>query len=805
MKKYTGEEFLNKIYKDLVNSEIVKHTGKGENKNEDVHTYMERLERITNKSIEHDKLSLLKKFYYDKYIIKPENVPESYFKQQEQIALDRGYGHVHYTDEIKQREIEQIISEQKASLDLWIDYFASKDAEMYPTWFKYYCFQGMVRLGYFDKKEDKYTKRTESTVKPFIEINREALAMVYDELIKELNKENIDDKKLEVLLKNGSFSKIYAYCIKILDSIKKDNTNSDEGIWKRYLQGSDPNILFNDIHGKGTGWCTAGGLETATTHLGGGDFYVFFTKDNNGEYTCPRIAIRMEYKNIAEIRGIAENQNLEPNMEKVVDKKLDEFPDKEEYKKKVKDMEMLTYIYSKWKNNNDIELNRDELCFLYETEEDILGFGYDDDPRIYEIKKDRNIKKDLSYAFNCKEEQISLTMEEALSENIICHYGNFDLSRLISAEGLILPEIIIGDLDLSGLTSAADLKLPKSVKGDLDLSSLTSAEGLILPETMIGELDLGGLTSAEGLKIPKNVKGDLNLGGLTSAEGLILPETMIGDLDLSSLTSAEGLILPEILTGFIYLNKLENANGLQLPKTLNGNLNLVRLTSTEGLILPEIINGSLYLNGLECAKELVFPKNINGSLDLSGLTSTEGLVLPETINGSLYLKRLECAKELVFPKSINGSLDLSGLTSAEGLVLPETINGSLYLKRLLCAEGLVFPKIINGNLDLNSLESAEGLVFPKIINGSLRLESLETLIDIVLPETINGDLSFYYLKSVEGLDLPKTIKGYLYLEHLTSFENLKIPKELNCKLICSLVNNDLNLLKQMCKENNKTK
>ena len=801
MKKYTGEEFLNKIYKDLVNSEIVKHTGKGGNKNEDVHTYMERLERITNKSIEHDKLSLLKKFYYDKYIIKPENVPESYFKGQEQIALDRGYGHVHYTDEIKQREIAQIISEQKASLDSWIDYFASKDTEMYPTWFKYYCFQGMVRLGYFDKKEDKYTKRTESTVKPFIEINREAIAMLYDELIKVLNKENVDDKKLEVLLKNGSFSKIYAYCIKILDSIKKDNTNSDEGIWKRYLQGSDPNILFNDIHGKGTGWCTAGGLETATTHLGGGDFYVFFTKDNNGEYTCPRIAIRMEYKNIAEIRGIAENQNLEPNMEKVVDKKLDEFPDKEEYKKKVKDMEMLTYIYSKWKNNNDIELNRDELCFLYETEEDILGFGYDDDPRIYEIKKDRNIKKDLSYAFNCKEEQISLTMEEALSENIICHYGNFDLSRLISAEGLILPEIIIGDLDLSGLTSAADLKLPKSVKGDLDLSSLTSAEGLILPETMIGELDLGGLTSAEGLKIPKNVKGDLNLGGLTSAEGLILPETMIGDLDLSSLTSAEGLILPEILTGFIYLNKLENANGLQLPKTLNGNLNLVRLTSTEGLILPEIINGSLYLNGLECAKELVFPKNINGSLDLSGLTSTEGLVLPETINGSLYLKRLECAKELVFPKSINGSLDLSGLTSAEGLVLPETINGSLYLKRLLCAEGLVFPKIINGNLDLNSLESAEGLVFPKIINGSLRLESLETLIDIVLPETINGDLSFYYLKSVEGLDLPKTIKGYLYLEHLTSFENLKIPKELNCKLICSLVNNDLNLLKQMCKEN----
>ena len=102
----------------------------------------------------------MKEAYYNKYIIKPENIPDSYFEHQEQIALNRGYGHIHYTNEIKQKEIEQIISEQKASLDSWIDYFASKDTEMYPTWFKYFCFQGMVRLGYFDKKQVKYTTDT---------------------------------------------------------------------------------------------------------------------------------------------------------------------------------------------------------------------------------------------------------------------------------------------------------------------------------------------------------------------------------------------------------------------------------------------------------------------------------------------------------------------------------------------------------------------------------------------------------------------------------------------------------------------
>lgn len=57
----------------------------------------------------------------------------------------------------------------------------------------------------------------------------------------------------------------------------------------------------------------------------------------------------MEDDQIAEIRGISKDQNIEANMEKVVDKKLEEFPDRDEYKKKVKDMEMLTYIYTKYK------------------------------------------------------------------------------------------------------------------------------------------------------------------------------------------------------------------------------------------------------------------------------------------------------------------------------------------------------------------------------------------------------------------------------------------------------------------------
>ena len=190
----------------------------------------------------------------------------------------------------------------------------------------------MTRLGNFNKEKGKFNKRTKHTTNPFSELNREAIAYVYDELVKLLDNRELSDKEIETLLNNGSFSKIYSYSINKINSIKVDSNNLD-GIWKKYNQGSNPEILFNDINGKGTGWCTAGSIQMAEEHLNGGDFYVYFTKDDKDNYTIPRLAIRTDYGSIAEIRGISEDQNIEEGFEEVIDKKLDEFPDKKEYKK----------------------------------------------------------------------------------------------------------------------------------------------------------------------------------------------------------------------------------------------------------------------------------------------------------------------------------------------------------------------------------------------------------------------------------------------------------------------------------------
>ena len=773
MDNYQGEKFLDKVYKDLHLSEIVMHTAnKSDDKYQKIEKYMQRLEDVTKKACEHNKINLIKDYYYKKYVIKEQNVPESYFKKQEKIALDRGYGHVKYDEKTKKQEIEHIINEQKKSLDMWLDYLFSKDTDMYPTWFKYYVFQGMLKLGYFDKEKNRYTKRTESTVKPFIELNREALSIIYSELIKVLNKENIDDKKLNELINNGSFSKLYSYAVLKLDFVKNDGFKSNDGIWKKYNKGSNPEILFNDINGKGTGWCTAGGIKTARAHINGGDFHVYYTKDREGNYTKPRIAIRMKDNQIAEIRGISENQNIETNMEKVVDKKLEEFPDGDEYKKKVKDMEMLTYIYTKHENKG--ELTKTDLRFLYEIDDKITGFGYARDPRIEELLQERNVRKDLTLVLDCKEKNISLTEEEALNGNIIYHYGNLNLRSLTNAEGLKLPDEIRGDLDLRSLTSAEGLKLPDKIEGDLDLRNLTSAEGLKLPDEIGFSLYLDGLTSAEGLELPDIIRGALHLTNLTNAEGLELPNEIGVNLDLRSLTSAEGLELPDKIGYNLYLSSLANAEGLKFPDEIGGNLYLTNLTNAEGLKLPDKIGYDLYLSSLTNAEGLELPNEIGGDLNLRSLTSAEGLKLPDKIEGDLNLSSLTSAKGLKLPDEIGGDLDLRSLTNAKGLELPNEIGGSLWLEGLTSAKGLKLPDEIRDGLYLSGLTSAKGLELPDEIEGDLNLSSLISAEGLKLPTEIGGNIYLTSVESLEGLDLSSSLISKIVLSD-------KIVKQLTDK------------------------
>ena len=234
MKYKNGEEFLNSLYDNMHMEEVVMHTAKkGDSPTEKISKYLERLERVHDKAItSNHKMEILKKFYYDKYIIK--ELPESYINLQKRILKERGYGKIDITEDMRKEMLLNVQKEQEYSLNMWIDYLTSDDA-IYPIWFKYYAFRGMLKLNKFDKEQGKFGKRTKTTTEPYIELNREVLARVYDTIVKEIgNNEQIDETISKALENGESFKKLYEYYLTKTSYVDRDN-NTD-GIWIKYDQ-----------------------------------------------------------------------------------------------------------------------------------------------------------------------------------------------------------------------------------------------------------------------------------------------------------------------------------------------------------------------------------------------------------------------------------------------------------------------------------------------------------------------------------------------------------------------------------------
>lgn len=682
MNNFTGEEFLSRLFRDMHNEKsVLKSSNSNDSKYVKIRKYLSRLENVHNEALRKDRLSLLKKYYYDKYVIKKENISDDHFNYLEIDALNRGHGHIKYDKGILSREKDVIISDQKRSLDVWIDYFVSDDSRFYPMWFKYYVFQSIVKMGSFDKEKNIYNQRTEKTVSVFPELNREALSLIYDYFNKVLNNNKnyvLSDSELETLIKSGSFKKIYAYVIKKLLMVEKIEAKSNEGIWIKYNQGEDHLPLVKSLEGKGTGWCTAG-EGTAKEQLSGGDFYVYYTRDYENKYTIPRIAIRMEENSIAEIRGIEKNQNLEPEMEMVVDEKLKEFPDGNLYKKKINDMSKLTNIYNKYLEGK-FNYSLDEIKFLYQIEFKIEGFGYEEDPRIKEILQGRNRRVDLSKVLNCEPDYIILKSDYNVCPDI----------EYISDKNTIYFE---GDLNVKDLDK--DFKLPKYVSGDLTIEC-DNLKGVELPIYVGGDLCLDSLKTLENVKFPEFIGGSIYLTGLKSINDYKFPEIVYGVLDISNVENMRNVVLPKTINSDCNISSLKNYENVMFPNNIIGGLLWNKLDICENFKFPEFI-GLLSLMKLEKASNVIFPKKVKSSVDLHSLNTIVNVTFPEEVGGFFELTSLENTENLLLPKSV-GDLCLFSIKSASGLKIPK-IKNRLFLNHLETLEGLDLPD----DFDLNKV------------------------------------------------------------------------------------------------------
>jgi len=429
MREGEPKEFLEEKYPDLqqsseVESAVRRHevrTGEKakQQPKERIEAYLDRLEEVFNPGNpdkRERRVDILKDKLHELFIIKPEEIPESYFNNQKKIAREQGHGDIEITDEIRKQSAEVIVNDQEKSLDTWVDYLGSEDA-MYPNWLKYFAFRSITKLSEYDKEKKEFKKRSKGTTAPFPDINREALAYVLDAVEKSHKreaKEGATDEQWEKLLKTANFGKLYGYAIEHITPASQEEKENIQGEWVKYEQGSDAEPLYKSLQGHGTGWCTAG-EGVAKTQLEAGDFYVYYTESKKGK--VPRVAIRMQNGEIAEVRGINADQNLEPVMADIVKERVKDLPGAEKYERKAIDMKRLTDVEKKIKSVQ--ELTVDDLKFLYEIDGEIQGFGFYRDPRIEELQKilheggkivwseekmnDETIGLLIGYSFDCGE------------------------------------------------------------------------------------------------------------------------------------------------------------------------------------------------------------------------------------------------------------------------------------------------------------------------------------------------------------------------------------------------------------------
>ena len=418
-------------HKDIVESSFNKARNKkeklpGKNNERRNFAYLSRLDRMIEKH--GDKVEQkLWAASAENVVMDYEDIPDAYWKQQEQILRDNGQGRElsRYEKEIL---AEDLIDKQRQSITSWANYLGDKNCP-YPLWFKVYAFDGISKMSNTLNLDDAdYNRRDNTTALSFPKLNAEILAKVYRQINdfygvdkEDWLKKNSDDEKLVSLVKSANFPKLYAKELLDTKVILKTPERAEDvhGDWFEYKLGDEEEIA--DL-AEGTRWCVVD-PNVAHNYLTYGQF-INPGEDNNyddddwedddqTEYPEAKFIIfRLEDPNspgvyasngsasirldpdgmVAEVSGLGEGQAIEDALVPTVKKKTLSLPGGEKYLQKFDDKQTLIRLDKKMKKGQD--LTKEELSFLYELDRPIATLDTYNrrDPRIPELKEKYNVE-----------------------------------------------------------------------------------------------------------------------------------------------------------------------------------------------------------------------------------------------------------------------------------------------------------------------------------------------------------------------------------------------------------------------------
>ena len=515
-------------HKDIVESSFNKARNNkeklpGKNNERRNFAYLSRLDRIIEKHGD----ALEQKLWAasaENLVMDYEDIPDAYWKQQEQILRDNGQGRK-LSEYEKKILAEDLIDKQRQSITSWANYLSDKNCP-YPLWFKVYAFDGISKMSNALNLDDAdYSRRDNTTALSFPKLNAEILAKVYRQIndFYGVDKENwlaqhSDDEKLVSLVKSANFPKLYAKELVDTKVILKtpERTEDVHGDWFEYKLGDEEEIASL---AEGTRWCvvdpnvahnylTYGQYsnpeedeyeyddddwedgeeydeedddydddDQAETYEDDGikvenpeaKFIIFRLEDPNspGVFASNGSAsIRLDPDGmVAEVSGLGEGQAIEDALIPIVKEKTLSLPGGEKYLQKFDDKQTLIRLDKKMEKGQD--LTKEELSFLYEIDRPIatLDTYNREDPRIPELRKKYGIEYAVEKGVDANKMVSSLEPEEIAKnlDTLLEHGANIDINELVSN---VNTDIIFNNIE-SLLKNGADAN---NIVNNMDLS-----------------------------------------------------------------------------------------------------------------------------------------------------------------------------------------------------------------------------------------------------------------------------------------------------------------------------------------------
>lgn len=399
-----------------------------------------------------------------------------------------------YTESEMNKDYERLRQNQIDSINSWTEYLSNKETP-FPTWFKIYAFDSVIKMGTYNHKNGKYENRDKSTIAPYPKVSSAALALTLDAVNDFFGQdkekwftEHIDDDQLNAIVKSGNFGKIYTHFFN--ETYKPiptpERTEDVKGKWFDFYPGQEDELAEAS---QGTPWCIAN-KQTGEHHLNTNNhtikdnkarFKLFKLKNENSidgmsKTACASIRFDTQGR-VAEVSGLANgvSQAIQDSLVPIVEQEAFKYPldPKKYFKEKFRDKKELIRLQDKAKEGE--ELTIDEYAFLYEKDREIFTLDTygGPDPKIAKLRNIYSISRLL------QSDNKDALDQDILMQKLECVLKKTDSSDIIAEFDTLLEKgidikTIFNKLDSDGALRNFDTLLEKGININTVVNKLGS-------------------------------------------------------------------------------------------------------------------------------------------------------------------------------------------------------------------------------------------------------------------------------------------------------------------------------------------